>query len=99
MGQFFAHEQSGQMPHPKGWRTPYWKIHAAVTKILAVLREAGFRRITISMSRSSAVRIFLSSSITYSTAAILLAPESGIHNRPRASRAMLRTSELAAGIG
>src|ERR1700733_7165902 len=35
----------------------------------------------------------------YSTTAILLASESGSHRRPFASRAMLRTDELGAGIG
>ena len=35
----------------------------------------------------------------YSTTAILLAMESGIHRRPLASRAILRTEELVAGIG
>jgi hypothetical protein len=38
------------------------RIYAAVTKILAALREAGFRRMTISMSRPSAVRKFMSRS-------------------------------------
>jgi hypothetical protein len=35
----------------------------------------------------------------YSTTAILLARERGSHRRPLASRAMLRTDELGAGIG
>jgi len=35
----------------------------------------------------------------YSTTAILLARERGSHRRPLASRAMLRTDELDAGIG
>ena len=36
---------------------------------------------------------------SYSTTAILLAMDSGIHNRPLASRAIFRTEELGAGMG
>ena len=36
---------------------------------------------------------------SYSTTAILLGMESGIHRRPRASRTIWRTDESAAGIG
>lgn len=35
----------------------------------------------------------------HSTTAILLTSDSGIHSRPLASRDMLRTDELGAGIG
>ena len=64
----------------------YWGCSTALVKYKLILR--GLRSHGIEKRSKS-----------YSTTAILLASDSGIHKRPLASRAMFLTEELGAGMG